>query len=516
MHAVINQSNRRIKVALLCMALIGVFIAYAETAQSLLAIWDSSETFAHGYIIAPMSLWLIWRRRQLIASIDFVPYWPALILLSLCGFAWLLADFAEVQVVKQYAFVAMIPVLVLCILGLPLARALAFPLTFLLFAVPFGEVFIPPLIDFTANFTVGALQLSGIPVLREGNRFAIPSGDWSVVEACSGVRYLISSITLGCLYAYLTYKSWWRRALFVVFSIVVPILANGLRAYLIVMIGHLSSMQLAVGFDHLIYGWIFFGLVMFFMFWIGSFWRQTNDVPLTKKVARHASSLQSVGTIDVAGVLLCAIVCFAIWPIYANYSSKQEAATTPIELNSIHFKWTEIAPFSQWKPGYAQPRAELDRYFQRDWYRVGISVRYYKNQTPESKLVSSFNQLLSKDEKSWRLLMSEVRDEKINETKLRVLEHQLQDHAGRHILVWQFYLIDDTVCINPYFGKFLQARAKLLMHGDDGSVIFAFAPYTDNTEEARLFLRPFLRENLSSILDGLSLNTHLLKNGTVK
>jgi EpsI family protein len=336
------------------------------------------------------------------------------------------------------------------------------------------------------------------------------------VEACSGVRYLISSVTLGCLYAYLTYKSWRRRGLFVVFSIVVPILANGLRAYLIVMIGHLSSMQLAVGFDHLIYGWIFFGLVMFFMFWIGSFWRQAADVPLTKKVPHHADPLQSVGTIDVVGVLLCAIVCFAIWPVYANYSSKQETATAPIELNSLHFKWAEIPPFSQWKPDYAQPRAELDKYFQRDWYRVGVSVRYYKNQTPESKLVSSINQLLNQDENNWRLLRSEVRDEKINETTLRVIEHQLQNHSGQHILVWQFYLIDDTACVNPYFGKFLQAKAKLLMHGDDGSVIFTFAPYAENVEEARLFLRPFLQENLSVIVNGLSVNTHLLKNKTVK
>ena len=116
--------------------------------------------------------------------------------------------------------------------------SLAFPLLFLLFAVPFGEVFIAPLIEFTADFTVAAVQLTGIPVLRNGTRFDLPTGSWSVVEACSGVRYLISSVTLGCLYAYLTYRSTTRRALFVALSIVVPIIANGLRAYMIVMIGH--------------------------------------------------------------------------------------------------------------------------------------------------------------------------------------------------------------------------------------------------------------------------------------
>jgi exosortase A len=149
----------------------------------------------------------------------------------------------------------------------------------LLFAVPFGEFLLPPLMEQTADFTVFALRATGIPVYREGLYFTIPSGNWSVVEACSGLRYLIASITLGFLYAYLTYHSIRRRAIFVVVSVIVPIVANWLRAYMIVMIGHLSSMKLAVGVDHLIYGWLFFGLVMLILFWVGSFWREDFAQP---------------------------------------------------------------------------------------------------------------------------------------------------------------------------------------------------------------------------------------------
>ena len=144
--------------------------------------------------------------------------------------------------------------------------------------MPFGEALIPPLIDFTADFTVTALQLTGIPVYREGSFFTIPSGNWSVVEACSGLRYLIASFTLGALYAYLTYRSLKRRLIFIALSVIVPIIANGVRAYLIVMTGHLSDMSLAVGIDHLIYGWVFFGLVMLLLFWAGSFWREDGRI----------------------------------------------------------------------------------------------------------------------------------------------------------------------------------------------------------------------------------------------
>src|SRR4029079_4205078 len=129
------------------------------------------------------------------------------------------------------------------------------------------------MMDWTADFTVTALRLSGIPVFRVGTFFTIPSGQWSVVEGCSGLRYLIASITVGALFAYLSYQKPWKRILFVVLSVIVPIIANGMRAYMIVMIAHLSDMKLALGIDHLIYGWLFFGIVMLLLFWSGSFGR---------------------------------------------------------------------------------------------------------------------------------------------------------------------------------------------------------------------------------------------------
>ena len=255
---------------------------YLDTAQSIVAIWERSETFAHGFLIVPISAWLIWRRRHEIAALELRPNFLILPLLALTGFGWLLGQLAGAGIVQQYCLVLMVPLLAWAILGDQLVRALTFPLFFLLLAVPFGEFLEPPLMEHTANFTVLALRLSGIPVYREGQFFTIPSGSWSVVEACSGLRYLIASLTLGVLYAYLTYRSFARRAIFIAASLIVPIVANWLRAYMIVMIGHLSSMQYAVGVDHLIYGWVFFGVVMLILFWVGSFWREDLDPPTTR------------------------------------------------------------------------------------------------------------------------------------------------------------------------------------------------------------------------------------------
>ena len=190
---------------------------------------------------------LIWQRRRSWRRSRPRPTALGLLLLAGAGAVWLVADAGEVQVVQQYAMVAMIRGTVIAILGREVARAIMFPLGFLLLGVPIGEALIPPLMDWTADFTVAALRLSGIPVFREGMFFTIPSGNWSVVEGCSGLRYLIASITVGVLFAYLSYQKLWKRLLFVALSIVVPIIANGCRAYMIVMIAHLSDKKLAHG-----------------------------------------------------------------------------------------------------------------------------------------------------------------------------------------------------------------------------------------------------------------------------
>ncbi|KAB8061124.1 exosortase A, partial [Janthinobacterium sp. FT14W] len=260
--------------ALLLLALAAVVLLYHATFWSMLELWSRSQTFAHGFLIVPISCWLAWRQRARLAALAPQPAWQGLLLLATLGLGWLLADAANVPVVKQYAATAMLPACVLAILGWPAVRLLAFPLAYLFLAVPFGEVFLEPLIDFTAAFTVTALQWTGVPVFRDGSNFSLPTGNWSVVEACSGLRYLIAALALGALYAHVNVHSTGRRLAVMAAALVVPIVANGVRAYLIVMLGHLSNMRLAVGVDHLIYGWLFFGVVALLLFWLAARWRE--------------------------------------------------------------------------------------------------------------------------------------------------------------------------------------------------------------------------------------------------
>lgn len=491
-------------------AILAPFALYFDTARSIVSIWNSSETFAHGYIILPIVLYMIWQRRESLRNITLTPYWPGLVLLVLCGFAWLLAELGEVQVVRQYALVAMLPIICITVLGLRLATAIAFPLFFLLLAVPFGDIFIEPLIKFTADFTVAALQVTGMPVWREGANFVIPSGNWSVVTACSGVRYLIASFTLGCLYAYLTYKSPIRRFLFIVLSMLVPIVANGIRAYIIVMIGHLSGMKLAVGVDHLIYGWLFFGLVMIMMFWLGSFWREDIEPALQNgrgEPSDSATGAQTESRFEQPWLIVAALIVIAslaIWPWYANHVRQMETAQAAA-LSSFTSDWPQGEPFTDWQPHFLPANAELRRFYRSGEHNVGINILYYRNQNPRSMLISSTNQIVAEDDQHWKRLNSSMHTETVSGQDMQLRETVIEGSSGR-FLVWAWYWVGGRMTANDYYGKLLQAKDKLVMSGDDSAAIMLFTPYYDNHEQARAALRQFLSSNNQPLLSMLNKN----------
>ena len=485
--------------ALIGAALLLPLLLYFPTAASIVAIWQRSETFAHGFVIVPLSVWLIWRRRAELQNLPVAPYWPALLLLAVGGAAWLLGTIGGVSIVRQFALAAMLPLSVLAVAGRRIARVIAFPLLFLLLGVPFGEVFIDPLIALTANFTVDAVRASGIPVFREGNSFSLPTGNWSVVEACSGVRYLISSFTLGCLYAYLSYRSARRRALFVLFSILVPILANGLRAYFIVMIGHLSGMTLAVGVDHLIYGWVFFGIVMFLLFWVGSFWRE--DGPAAPLAAAAPASVTWPSPARTGAVAAAVAFSLALWPLYGSYLGRPAPhAQAPVSLASFTPAWEPAARAGQWQPQFKGASAELHQSYLNDGQAVALDVFFYRSPPAGTELISSSNRLVAREaEKLWRHETPVTRTEVLGARRLALREVLLFDNSGNKTLAWHWYWIDGTATASPYTGKLLQLQQKLMSKRDDGAALVVSAPFDERPEAARAALRAFVEANLAAL-----------------
>ncbi|NOT68509.1 MAG: exosortase A [Methylophilaceae bacterium] len=482
-----------------------ILVLYQQTALSMVAIWERSETFAHGFIIFPISAYLVWAKRKELVEISPYPDLRGLLVLAIFGLGWLLAEAGKVSVVSQYCLIAMIPAAVLTLLGAKVARNIAFPLGFLFFAVPAGEFLIPHMMEFTADFVVAALQLTGIPVFREGTFFTIPSGQWSVVEGCSGLRYLIASFTLGTLYAYLTYRSTKRRLIFSALALIVPVIANGLRAYMIVMIAHLSDMKLALGVDHLIYGWVFFGIVMTLLFWIGAFWREDHEEPPIDSVKLTIDNINIPTNRAFLLASVMTIIVAAIWPVYTSYLDSRPVKTTGllISLPNVINGWVkQNEPLSDWQPHYIAPDAYEIQTYQKNGARVSVYLGYYRTQRLAATLITSQNYMIEQKHPVWSNVGEELRNISLSGDSESIRQTLLRS-PNQRLLVWSWNSLAGRYTVNPYLAKLLLAKARLFGQRDDGAVIIIDTTYEETPESAAKTLKVFIQDALPTIQQSL-------------
>jgi len=509
--AVATSSRPRGFLAVWGLTLLGLVVAlgivvtlFFGTAHSIIAIWNRSETFAHGYLIIPISVWLVWEKRRGLRMLQPMPtLWPALLFVPL-GFAWLLGSLVDTLVVQQFAFVGMLVTTIWMMLGNRVARFLAFPILFLFLGVPVGEGLIYPMMNFTADFTVKMLEITGIPVYREGTFFTIPSGQWSVVEACSGVRYLIASVTLGVLFAYLTYNTWWKRGLFVLFSIFVPVIANGLRAYMIVMLGHLSGMKLAVGVDHLIYGWVFFGIVVTIMFAIGSIWREP---PAPDPVPQDAG-VAPAGHRDVVRALAALTLAAAVWPAMgwalSDHGSAVEAVPVAAPVPAPGWSLLDGTSAWDWRPRVVGADGSVYAFYASTQAQgpappVGLYLGVYRTQRQGAELVSSANVMIVQKHPVWSDTRMTPVSVRVGDRQLHLLRHEMLSRRGERLLVWSWYAVASHHTANPYVAKLLEAKSRLLGNRGEGALIAIATPYVDDEQAAADRLTRFLDAMLPGI-----------------
>ena len=447
-----------------------------DTASAMVQIWIRSETFTHAFLVPPIVLWLVWRQRSLLATLPTRPVpWFLLPVAAVC-FLWLLGELAAVSAASQFALVSLIVMAVPALFGWAMTRALAFPLAFLYFAVPFGEFAVPQLMEWTADFTVLALRATGIPVYREGLNFVIPSGNWSVVEACSGVRYMIASFMVGTLFAYLNYRSTQRRLVFMAVSLLVPLLANWLRAYMIVMIGHLSGNELAAGVDHLVYGWVFFGIVIGAMFFVGARWAEPDaPLPAAGVPAGRSGAARATWAVVAGVVLFLAGTQVWLWRLENPDTQPVQAITLPQGTEGWQQDAAQALP---WAPGFLNPSATSQAQYLRGADQVWVWSGYYRHQGDDRKLVSSINNLVAFTDKVWAQTESGARAAAGPLPAFRTagIRQGAQLSGAARLRVWQAYWVGGRWTTSSARAKVWQALDRLLGRGDDGAVLILATP----------------------------------------
>ena len=288
----------------------------------------------------------------------------------------------------------------------------------------------------------------------------------------------------GMLYAYLSYRSYYRRAMFVVLSIAVPIVANWLRAYLTVMIGHLFGVDVVAGFIHIVYGWVFFGVVMVILFSIGSLWREDEvaAAPLPDPgVTPRPSDRAGGGFLQFAIAASLAVAIALPWAgVGRSLAGTAEVAQVRIRAPAATAGWTTSdAQWTQWRPAFVRPGAEIRQTYQAGATRVSLYVAYYVDQVQGRELITSVNTLSDPRSLEWKTV-AEGRatipwvggDQQANVVAVSGPRQDLQ--------VAYVYWIDGTLTASPYLAKALTAWARITGQDDRAAVV---AIYTVDPSE---------------------------------
>jgi len=238
-----------------------LLVAYAPILGRLVQQWAFDADMGHGFFVPAIALFIVWQRREELLSIELAPSRWGLAIVAVGAVLQLLATLGAELFTARVSFVVTLIGMVWTLGGKPLTKVLAFPLFLLFFMVPIPAVIYSritfPLQLLASRLADDALTLLNVPVIREGNVLELPNQKLNVVEACSGIRSLLSLTFLSLVYGYFFEKKMWIRVVLFVSTIPIAIVANASRVTLTAVFTQVKA-ELAEGFYHEAQGWVIF------------------------------------------------------------------------------------------------------------------------------------------------------------------------------------------------------------------------------------------------------------------
>lgn len=439
-------------VALAGAAAVALGAAFFSTFRQMAETWAGSETYSHGFLVGPIALWLVWRERGRLARLPKHADARALVALLGMGLVWLLGRTAAVEVLCQLAAVGMIVAACWALAGPHVVRALAFPLGFLFLAVPMGEFLVPPLMAFTADFTVGMLRLSGLDVFQQNYYFMTTRGYFEVIKACSGARYFLAMLALSLVTAKVFFRAPRRRLALVAGAAVASVVLNGLRAYIVVMVAHFSHMRWGAGEEHIVFGWLLFAGLAVALVLVAARYSDRGAPDDGTAVpagypARASSDPPDAGRRRgpsagfVAATLGAIVLGPAVWSIGALASDPPSAAGD-LPMPAPAAGWSVAPVDTAWAPAYQGMAADLRAAYRNEGGgSVDLYIARYPVQRRGAEAVGADNQVF--DWRDWVRVGERQRLVNLPGRPALGVDEVLIRSGARHRLVWRYYLVGD-------------------------------------------------------------------------
>jgi len=272
---------------------------YYSILDRLAAEWWHDPNFSHGFFVPAFSLFVLWQDRERLKRVRIAPSWTGLPIVVFALIMLVLGELGVELFSSRTSFIVLLAGLIILFRGWPQFRAVLFPWAFLFLMVPLPAIILQrftfPLQILASKLATWSLQTAGVPTLREGNQIYLPHITLEVVQACSGIRSLVSLLTLAIIYGYLTEDRNRVRVLLACAAIPIAVVANVFRIFVTGLVGQWDPDK-AEGFYHEFQGWLVFlaalGLLFALHRFINTIWKRT----LVARVPRQSSDSGTSGS----------------------------------------------------------------------------------------------------------------------------------------------------------------------------------------------------------------------------
>ena len=235
---------------------------YGSTLAHLVLQWWQDPNFSHGFFVPLFSAYIVWQQRDQLARVTVRPSWAGLPILAFGLLVMIVGRLGAELFLSRSSLLLVLAGLIVLFLGWSFFRAVFFPWAFLILMIPIPTILLNqvtlPLQLLAAKVAAGALPILGVPVLREGNIIYLPAMPLEVAEACSGIRSLMSLVTLAIIYGYLAESRRWVRWLLALASVPITVFANDVRIVGTGLLVQYWDPAMAEGYYHASWGWLIF------------------------------------------------------------------------------------------------------------------------------------------------------------------------------------------------------------------------------------------------------------------
>jgi len=459
------------------------FLFLWQTNAAFIEQWTSeqNETYTHGSLITAIGFWLIFRNRETYARERTEFSALGLVAVLLIGLAWLIAVRAGIRTVHELLFPIVAWFGVYAAMGRRMAIACYFPFAFLYFQTIAWDVVSPILQHITVIASDVLLSISSITAFVEGNLIHLPSGTFEVAGGCSGLHFFIVATALAALYGELEEANFLTRVWLVVVAMILAMLSNWIRVFVIVVAGYLTNMQhYLVTVEHFWFGWFVFAITMAGYFVIA---RRLTRVPAasTQTLVRP-SSQQAPRNGWVVGTAV-AVAAIGTAPLL-NLSSPVRAAASTAgapDVSSVP-GWSGPLPTSAAAPTFHEADRVQSALYERDGTNVEMHVISYLLQTQGKELANYRNSVLRPEEQVVASAPS---------AQGAATEMTVEDPRGAHSLIQVGYVVGSVRTANPVIAQVYYGLRSLVSPVASHAVVLRAACNASDCSEARASLNSF-------------------------